>query len=287
MAYRLFFPSGLEEHEHGLGEYWRHASAFEEHMKLCEVQTTARGILADLPPRSRVLDAGCGLGRWVKWLNDHGHDACGVDVSADALRIAKHHLPDLELAVADVRALPFPDGCFDAVLSMGVLEHFEEGPQEGLEEARRVLRPGGLLFLSLPYEGLMRRFVHRPHQAIVRTLRRLRGVKEEFDEYRYSHREVQGFLRQSGFEPVRVDADDFIRPFSLGLYTDWYRYLADRRREWRLNPLGRMVARLLSVSKWSYPAGILVVARRPAGASERNSEGEGSVPSRSRVMSHS
>lgn len=284
MAYRLFFPSGLEEHEHGLGEYWRHAGAFEEHMKLCDVQATAPGILADLPPGSRVLDAGCGLGRWVKWLEDHGHEVCGVDLSFEALRIAKHHVPQLDLAVADVRALPFPDEHFQAVLSMGVLEHFEEGPHAGLAEARRVLAPGGLLFLSLPYEGLMRRLVHRPHQRVVRAVRRLRGVSEEFDEYRYSRRDVERFLRESGFEQVRVEPDDFVRPFSLGLYTDWYRYVADRRREWRLNALGRIVAGLLSVSKWSYPAGILAVARRRAGVSETTARSE--APSGSRTLSH-
>ncbi len=50
----------------------------------------------------------------------------------------------------DIRDLPTPDGFFDGYLSFGVIEHFPQGQEQILAEAARVVRPGGLLLLSVP-----------------------------------------------------------------------------------------------------------------------------------------
>ncbi|MFW5798540.1 MAG: class I SAM-dependent methyltransferase [Planctomycetota bacterium] len=57
----------------------------------------------------------------------------------------------------DVRALPFDDGSFDGYWSLGVIEHFQQGYLDILAEARRVLRPGGILFLAAPSMSPLRR----------------------------------------------------------------------------------------------------------------------------------
>lgn len=75
----------------------------------------------------------------------------GIDVSASVVREATRRNPKLEAVVADVRTLPFPPGSFDAVVSNSTLDHFDgEAPiGEALAELARVLRPGGVLVVTL------------------------------------------------------------------------------------------------------------------------------------------
>ena len=122
-----------------------------QHFHTLERSREWREIRQRVPPGSRILEAGCGLGQWVLFLNQQGYHTSGLDISGETIERLRRAFPACDWRQGDVRALPFSEGCFDAVLSWGVIEHFEEGPQTALEEFRRVLRPGGLLFVTVPF----------------------------------------------------------------------------------------------------------------------------------------
>jgi SAM-dependent methyltransferase len=84
-----------------------------------------------------VLEVGSGEGS----LQDIVQDYTGLDISASAR--ANYHKRFVQ---ADARAMPFPDGEFDAAWSIWVLEHVPN-PEQALREMRRVVKPGGLLYL--------------------------------------------------------------------------------------------------------------------------------------------
>src|SRR5262249_51163811 len=86
---------------------------------------------------AHVLEVGSGEGT----LQDMVEDYTGLDISATARR--KYHKRFVQ---ADARAMPFPDGEFDAVWTIWVLEHVPN-PEQALREIRRVLKPNGLLYL--------------------------------------------------------------------------------------------------------------------------------------------
>ncbi len=106
---------------------------------------------------ARVLDGGCGLADKVYALQDGGFEAHGVDFAAATLVRAKRAAPDLKLAAGDIRRLPYRDGAFDGYWSVGTIEHFYEGFEQAASEMRRVLRPGGHLFLTFPAMSPLRR----------------------------------------------------------------------------------------------------------------------------------
>ncbi len=103
-----------------------------------------------LKPGARVLDGGCGRGDKVFALRRAGFDAVGLDFAPRTVRAVHAAVPDLPIVCGDVRRLPFGDESFDGYWSLGVIEHFYGGYGRILREIRRVLRPGGTLFLTFP-----------------------------------------------------------------------------------------------------------------------------------------
>jgi SAM-dependent methyltransferase len=103
-----------------------------------------------LQPGSRVLDGGCGRGDKVFALRRAGFNAVGLDFAPATVKAIRAAVPDLPVVGGDVRYLPFDDASFDGYWSLGVIEHFYNGYGRLLREMRRVLRPGGLLFLTFP-----------------------------------------------------------------------------------------------------------------------------------------
>ena len=130
------------------------ATAAEIRKKNLFVQRQTRRYL---PPKARVLDAGCGLANTVFGLHHDGFEAYGVDFASATVAQVNKHAPELAVSVADVRRLPFGDAFFDGVWSIGVIEHFHEGYDQIIQEARRVIRSKGYLFLVVPSISPLRR----------------------------------------------------------------------------------------------------------------------------------
>src|SRR5262245_23996825 len=106
------------------------------------------GALLDGRMHGALLDAGCGTGGFLAWAASTGAFTrlCGIDLSVEAVELAREAVPDAELHAAPLDRLPFGGREFDLVVSLDVLQHVPEGALDGsLKELRRVLRPGGAL----------------------------------------------------------------------------------------------------------------------------------------------
>ena len=99
-------------------------------------------------PPARVLDAGCGWGTTLDALDRAGYRAAGMDVSRRMLE--RLDRPGRDLFVADL-ARDIPPGVepFDAVLALDVIEHIDDD-RGAVARLARLLRPGGVLILSVP-----------------------------------------------------------------------------------------------------------------------------------------
>ena len=114
-------------------------------------ETATRWLVrAALPARGVMLDVGCGSGQTMTWFARHwpGWRILGLDVSREGLRAAQHGTGKPVLA-ASATCLPLPDGAVDAIVTLDVLQHLplHGGDAQALAEMRRVLKPGGILFV--------------------------------------------------------------------------------------------------------------------------------------------
>jgi len=102
----------------------------------------------------RVLDAGCGMGRWLHFARRSGADIIGMDLSPAVDVAAAREGDGVEFVQADLRRPPFPPESFDLVYCLGVLHHLEE-PLEGVRALSRLVRPGGELriYVYRTFEG--------------------------------------------------------------------------------------------------------------------------------------
>ena len=102
-------------------------------------------------PGDKILDLGCGNGRFFELLKDKDVNYIGVDFSEKLIEIAKEKYPKVKFQVADALDLPFPNNYFDRIYSIAVLHHIpsREFRLQFLKEARRVLKPNGLLILTV------------------------------------------------------------------------------------------------------------------------------------------
>jgi SAM-dependent methyltransferase len=246
----------------GLGYYEHHLSIIDAHERAAPIfreYLTGRAGL-------RILESGCGSGRWMAFFETLGHRAYGVDDSWGALRVARRHDPAMRLVKADALRTPFADGSFDAAFSSYVAEHFEDGPEELFREIHRVLKPDGLFFVVVPFNNTFRRLVVNPMLRAFYAVWRARGKPLGFTEFRYTKGEMDGFLRRTAFDVLRVEPDDFVLPWTKGLFVDlsdvgsFVRY--EHKPPFEFGPFGQTIVRVFqSAGVWHCCAGIFYVAR--------------------------
>jgi len=103
--------------------------------------------------KMRVLDLGCGAGRHQVFMAKQGFEAHGTDISETGLKLTKQRLERQNLEVylikCDMKALPYIDSCFDAIISLHAIYHQKlKGVQETISEIHRILRKRGLLLIN-------------------------------------------------------------------------------------------------------------------------------------------
>lgn len=131
------------------------------------------GRLLAEPPfvgEKKLLDIGCGSGEYLKFAENCGWSAFGLELDEEA--VARGQKNGLAIKSGSAESIPYESGTFDVVRMWHVLEH-AYSPSRVLTEVNRVLRPNGLFLLSVPnYDSSQRRVLGKywPHLDVPRHL---------------------------------------------------------------------------------------------------------------------
>jgi SAM-dependent methyltransferase len=168
-----------------------------------------------------ILDVGCGCGRVLRWLEPEAPHARlhGSDISEKAIGWDRANIPFARFEVNGMSSLPYADESFDLVLAISVVTHFDEELQlKWLEELRRVLRPGGILLMTVTGDETARfklsgptleSFQEKGHQYQRVQAGGLHGLPEYYQDAYHSrvyvervwsrYFRIRGFLRHGPF----------------------------------------------------------------------------------------
>ncbi len=241
---------------------------FDVHISIIEEHECATGIFRRYLGKGgmRILESGCGSGRWMAFFEKLGNQAIGVDDSWGPLNLAREHDPEMKLVRSNALSTPFQDNSMDAAFSSYVAEHFEEGPENLFREIHRVLKPDGLFFVAVPFDNTFRRWIVNPLLRLLWEVRRRRGKGLGFTEFRFTRAEMDGFLARSKFSVVSVHPDDYIPPWWKGLFVDlcdvgsFFKY--EPKPPFEFGAVGQIISRAIrSFGVWHSCGGILYVAR--------------------------
>ncbi|MEO5761678.1 MAG: class I SAM-dependent methyltransferase [Vicinamibacteria bacterium] len=169
--------------------------------------------------------------RILAWASRLGALAYGVDISPPTVAMAKGAFDKggLRAAVSDVRELPFREGSFDAIYSMGTIEHFDE-TEQAVREMARVLKPGGRVIVGVPNR-------HDPFlRPLLSTVLQWLGLYAYGFEKSYSRHSLRTMIERSGLTVVAETAILFI--------PGWLRMLDLACHSW-CRPLTRITSLLV------------------------------------------
>jgi SAM-dependent methyltransferase len=141
-------------------------------------------------PSGRILDVGCGDGKFLWALDGNNWERTGVELSAETVRLVNARIPSVRMIQGDLFTAPLPAGGFDVITLWHVLEHLPQ-PTKNLHRISDLLAPGGWLIISVPrFDSLQARIFRKywyPFDDVPRHL------------YHFSLESLERLLLAAGF----------------------------------------------------------------------------------------
>lgn len=179
-------------------EHWKNgiSKKMYEQAESGELGMFSYPFLTFLPKHGRILEAGCGRGQYVVALRSHGYNCEGVEWGKKTVFAVKKLYPKLPIQHGDVTNLGVPDKYYQGYISLGVVEHRQDGPEPFLSEAARVLANDGVMLLSVPFFHSLRQWKAR--------LGFYRGSPAGLDFYQYAFtvKEMRQIILDHGFQVI-------------------------------------------------------------------------------------
>lgn len=232
--------------------------------------------MADIPLKRPILDIGCGFGEFALAFFDEPADV-GIDINAEDLKVAEKTKKYKKLVLGDARKMPFKDNTFGSVMSISTFEHITDSIKL-VKEAYRVLKPGGILAITLETDEVDPNTFYRPTLKKI-GLGKITDVFTYWYNTMYNRHTLSGkkywkkLVADVGFE-IEVSKDiisvKVTKLFDIFLVTAWPSQIPKlffgRRMVWRPKFMEDLITKMFLKTldeEETCGTNLLIVARKP------------------------
>jgi ubiquinone/menaquinone biosynthesis C-methylase UbiE len=180
----------------------------------------------EVPKNKKILDAGCGEGRFSKYFIEEGYPITSMDFSIEYVKMDKKKMPRGKFVVGSVTDMPFKSNSFDCIFCVDVLQHVPD-LEKAIKEFRRVLKKGGKLILidknkyGLHKKYMIPKILIQKYRQIVEW--RYSGFKERWFSPKKFNKLISKYFEKTEYHYLMESKKNFMfRLFpKLNLYVVW------------------------------------------------------------------
>lgn len=201
-------------------KWWENKTP-ESEIQIWDFYAGRHWVLKYVPRNGVVLELGCGFGRYNFIFDKMGITTEGIDFDEELIKYLeawklKHNLTPTFRA-GNVLDLPYENDSVSGCVSLGVVEHFIEGPQKAIAEIYRILKPGGIAIISTPSITFHNFYFHI--KKFVRNLLRkylhFKLIDSPFFQYWYRPNKLVGYIKNSGLKVTQYRGVDLLSSFFM------------------------------------------------------------------------
>ena len=178
-------------------------------------------LIGECSPDKKFVELGCGQAQIPRLFAEQGNlspeNIYGMDQSSEAIHFVQRELPRGHFSVQNLYQLEYPENYFDICVMLETIEHLEV-PMAALSKIYRIIKPGGLIYISFP------NYIHMPWLAVrllAQWLNRPNWIGLQPVDKIYTIFGVKKLLRQAGFEFIRGIGSNYGPPVFYPLEKDW------------------------------------------------------------------
>lgn len=190
------------------GEYWGHLDKLEDLDNQQEAISIFRKLHHSASPDGlSALDIGCGIGQTMVALKKHGFEIFGLEPAPKFYEKAKEWggFDDSQLQMNTLEGASYPERSFDYISFLNVLEHVYD-PKDALEKTTKWLKPGGLMYICVPYSGWLTGKLLNLYYRLIGTsfVTNTSPMHIPFHLYEFSKRSFVENAKINGYEVVDI-----------------------------------------------------------------------------------
>ena len=223
--------------------------------------------LTILSREGKILEAGCGAGRLLRYYKQRGYNISGIDFIENAITKLKQADSKLQVRTADITDLPYPANTFRYVLSFGLLHNLEHNLNKAMEETYRVLQAGGRVCGSFRADNIQTRlsdWLAESRHGNKNTRSALQFHKRNLTRSEFiALFEHAGFIVEAVYPVENMPILYKFRVFRAKCHKIFDESRA-RREGYKLTWLGARLQKLLMLFPESFCNLFVVIARKPA-----------------------
>jgi SAM-dependent methyltransferase len=199
----------------------------QEYIKIMEKSFQARlRLIQRFKKSGRLLEIGCGDGHFLRYLKERGYEVFGLDTSEFAVSLAQENVGKPQIFKGQIFEARYPEGFFDVICLFEVLEHLHN-PASVLKEARRTLKNGGILVITVPNFASLERIILGDCWYGVDAPRHL---------YHFTKKTLRLILEKSGFTILSLDIVNSHQINEVGINTGYSEGIRVKLRDYGLYP---------------------------------------------------